>query len=100
MYTNEQNVISLAVTDPDLGFYEGADDTPALPVVKRREVNIYSKKWHAITVKPSVLKLSLIGKWKISESNKNLKIIHDNDSNSNLEVASSYGEASLLKLTN
>lgn len=46
MYQKQQNKISLSVTDPDLGFYEGPDDTPLLPDGKRKEVSIYSKKWY------------------------------------------------------
>ena len=100
MYQKQQNEISLSVTDPDLGFYDGPDDTPVLPNGKRKEVSIYSKSWYATPAKPSVVKLVLKGKWNLSESNKNVKIMYDIDGNSNLVVSCSYGEASLVKLIN
>jgi chondroitin-sulfate-ABC endolyase/exolyase len=100
MYQKQQNDISLSVTDPDLGFYAGPDDTPILPNGKRKEVSIYSKKWYDTPAKPSVVKLILKGKWKLKEINKNATIILDKNGNSILEVQCQYGEVSQIRLFN
>jgi chondroitin-sulfate-ABC endolyase/exolyase len=98
MYDKEQNDILLSVTDPDLGFYEGPDDTPLLPDGKRKEVSIYSKKWYATAAKPSIIKLVLKGIWKLKGDTKNATITFDKNGNSVLQVQCKYGEASQVKL--
>ncbi|MEO5996332.1 MAG: polysaccharide lyase beta-sandwich domain-containing protein [Chitinophagaceae bacterium] len=98
MYDKEQNEILLSVTDPDLGFYEGPDDTLLLPDGKRKEVSIYSKKWYATAAKPSIIKLVLKGIWKLKGDNKNVTITFDKMGNSVLQVQCKYGEASQVKL--
>lgn len=77
MYQQAPNEISLAVADPDLGFYEGPDDTPLLPDGNRKEVSIYSKKWYATEAKPSIVKLVLKGKWKLKGINESAAITFD-----------------------
>lgn len=98
MYQKQQNEISLSVTDPDLGFYAGPDDTPILPDGKRKEVSIYSKKWYDTPAKPSVVKLILKGKWKMKGINKNATISFDKMGNSVLQVLCKYGDATQLQL--
>lgn len=98
MYQQAPNEISLAVADPDLGFYEGPDDTPLLPDGNRKEVSIYSKKWYATEAKPSIVKLVLKGKWKLKGINESAAITFDKKGNSILQVRCKYGEASQVKL--
>jgi chondroitin-sulfate-ABC endolyase/exolyase len=98
MYQKQQNDISLSITDPDLGFYAGSDDTPILPNGKRKEVSIYSKKWYATPAKPSVVELVLKGKWKLKGVIKNATINFDKKGNSILQVQCKYADASLVKL--
>jgi len=51
MHQTKKDTIALSVTDPDLGFYEGPDDTPLLPDGKRKEVSIYSKNGMLLRLK-------------------------------------------------
>lgn len=98
MYQNKLNEISLSVTNPDLGFYKGADDTPLLPDGKRKEVSIYSKKWYGTAAKSSVVKLTIKGKWKLIGENKSQAIKLDTKGNSILSVTCSYGEPLTIAL--
>ncbi|MEO6916807.1 MAG: chondroitinase family polysaccharide lyase, partial [Chitinophagaceae bacterium] len=98
MYQKEINAISLSVTDPDLGFYKGPDDTPILPDGKRKEVSIYSKKWYATPATPSTIKLTLKGTWKLDDVSKNAAVSSDKEGNTILQVQCSFGNASRLRL--
>lgn len=100
MYQRTTNGIALSITDPDLNFYTGPDDTPILNNGKRKEVSIYSKKWYGTAAKPSVVKLTLKAKWKLTGQNKNQAIRYDTKGNSILSVVCSYGEPVLISLKN
>jgi chondroitin-sulfate-ABC endolyase/exolyase len=98
MYHKSEKLIALSVTDPDLGFYNGSDDTPILPDGKRKEVSIYSKKWYGTAAKPSVVKLTLKGKWRFASQNKNQVIKFDKAGNSILSVTCSNAEPIIISL--
>lgn len=98
MYQKSKSEITLSVTDPDLGFYQGPDDTPLLPDGKRKEVSIYSKKWYGSPAKPSAIKLTLKGKWKLTDNNKNYTTGIDSKGNSTILVPCKYGEPTVIML--
>lgn len=98
MRSEKEGSLTVTITDPDLAFYEGHDDTPLLPNGKRKEVSIYSKQWYKSPAKNSVITLVIKGKWKLFSQNKDCKIRIEKNGNTTLEVKCSNGQPSLFSL--
>ncbi len=64
MLKEENNKITLAVSDPDLRFYEGHSNDVDL-ALNRKELPGYSNYWHAANSIPSKIKVFLEGDWDI-----------------------------------
>lgn len=97
MYKNGINTIQISVTDPDLAFYSGPDDTPILPDGKRKEVSIYSKSWYTSPSQSSVIKITLRGAWQVKSESQDIKGINING-NTELSILCKYGIASQFNL--
>ena len=87
----------LAVTDPDLAFYKGEDDSPVVDG-KRQEVSIYSRKWYTNPSVPSVMKVTLKGKWKVDGDNPKVEKVEYGKNETYLYVHCEYGIASKLNI--
>lgn len=99
MYKVEADVLKLSVTDPDLAFYEGADDSPLTQDGKRKEVSIYSRSWYRSPSKPSTITLEIRGCWGAELQQPNLKEITIlANGNTRIRVSCADGIASDLKL--
>lgn len=99
MYQQSSDSISMSVTDPDLAFYSGPDDSPLTADGKRKEVSIYSRSWYKTNSKPSVVKLELKGAWKAAPSAAGRiqsKVLRNG--NTMLSVDCKYGIASAVRL--
>ena len=81
MYKQQGNKLLFSVTDPDLGFYEGPDDTPKTADGKRKEVSIYSKPWYISPSRHSLLTFILKGKWKLEQAQDKMTLSYNQDGN-------------------
>lgn len=97
MYKKDNSVIEIAVTDPDLAFYNGPDDTQILPDGKRKEESIYSKSWYGKPSQPSVVCVLVKGLWTVSSELGEVKSVRVNG-NTELHIPCKYGIASQFKL--
>lgn len=97
MYEKESSNISFSVTDPDLAFYTGADDTTILPNGKRKEESIYSKSWYSKPSQPSVVCVTVKGLWQVKSALSDIKTTVING-NTQLSIPCKYGIASVFKL--
>lgn len=98
MYEKQKNTIDFSLTDPDLAFYSGSDDSPITADGKRKEVSIYSRKWYTSPSKPSVVTVQIKGSWKLSTTNNDVKVLALADGNTQLTISCKYGLASQFKL--
>lgn len=98
MYTKQQNRLMIAVTDPDLAFYEGPDDSPLTPLGKRKEVSIYSRSWYRSPSKPSVVNLVIKGDWTTDGDDKMVKTVLQSDGNTLVSVNCNDGLTSSIVL--
>ncbi|MBB5438385.1 chondroitin-sulfate-ABC endolyase/exolyase [Pedobacter sp. AK017] len=98
MYHREGSSLSMSVTDPDLAFYEGPDDSPISPSGKREEVSIYSRSWYRSPSKPSVVKLLIKGSWTADPANKVLKAIPQAGGNTLVSINCKDGLVSSVQL--
>lgn len=98
MYQKNNRGFELSVTDPDLAFYSGADDTKILPNGKRKEESIYSKPWITAPSKPSIICLVVKGLWQVSSESGEVKSLIV-DGNTEVSVPCKYGIATPFKLT-
>lgn len=98
MYKKEGDELHISVTDPDLAFYEGPDDSPLTADGKRKEVSIYSRNWYRSPSKPAVLKLLLKGSWSLKTETNQLKAILQPDGNTLISVPCADGIASKIEL--
>jgi len=98
MYRNTKDSVSMSVTDPDLAFYSGPDDSPVDANGKRKEVSIYSKDWYRSASQPSVVELKIKGSWEVIPSGSTIKSTIQKDGNTLISVFCQYGLASEVKL--
>ncbi|MBV7440174.1 hypothetical protein KRX57_01950 [Weeksellaceae bacterium TAE3-ERU29] len=87
----------IAITDPDLAFYEGEDDSPVVDG-KRQEVSIYSREWYTTPSIPSVMKVTLKGKWKVEGDSAKVQKVEYGKNETYLYVHCEYGIATKLNL--
>lgn len=97
MYQQKGEQLSMSVTDPDLAFYEGPDDSPVMADGKRKEVSIYSRKWYRSPSKPSVVKLLIKGKWAAKSTKGNVESIVQADGNTLISVPCADGIATKIE---
>ena len=96
MYEKVSQLINLSVTDPDLAFYTGADDSPLNADGTRKEVSIYSRSWYTSPAKPSFLNITVKGLWQsISE---NVKVLRLSNGTTKLTISCKYGIATQIQL--
>lgn len=98
MYQLQENNLEINITDPDLRFYEGKEDTPLDENGKRREVSIYSRKWITNPSKPGTITIELKGRWKLIASSEIVKMTFTKDGGTMLTILCKYGEATTIKL--
>jgi chondroitin-sulfate-ABC endolyase/exolyase len=98
IYQEGSDKLNMSVTDPDLAFYTGPDDTPLTPDGKRKEVSIYSKSWYKTPAHPTVVDLVIKGKWKIQPNEKGVKAKMLSNGNTQLTINCKYGLATAMKL--
>lgn len=98
MYRNWADTLSLSVTDPDLAFYTGPDDSPVMSDGKRKEVSIYSRSWYNTPSHPSIVELIIKGRWKAASDEAEVKATLLGDGTTRLFVPCKYGLASKVKL--
>lgn len=97
MYQKSNSGFEMSVTDPDLAFYAGADDTPILQNGKRKEVSIYAKPWYTSSSQPSMVTVRVKGIWQVKSELNNIKWVTVNG-NTQLSIPCKYGIASQFKL--
>ncbi len=97
MYQKGNNTFDFSVTDPDLAFYAGPDDTKILADGKRKEESIYSKPWYGSPSQPSVVCLVVKGLWKVNATLTDVKTVYING-NTELSIPCKYSIASQFKL--
>lgn len=98
MYQQKGKQLSMSVTDPDLAFYEGPDDSPLTVDGKRKEVSIYSRSWYRSPAKPSVMKLLIKGSWDVKGVADGLEVSLQPDGNTLLSVKCADGIVSKIEL--
>jgi chondroitin-sulfate-ABC endolyase/exolyase len=98
MYHKDGGNLTMSVTDPDLAFYEGPDDSPLTVEGKRKEVSIYSRSWYRSPSKPSVMKLLIRGGWEVNADNEVYKAVLQPDGNTLLSINCKDGLASSIEL--
>jgi chondroitin-sulfate-ABC endolyase/exolyase len=98
MYQKNKDTLSMSVTDPDLAFYTGPDDSPLTPDGKRKEVSIYSRSWYKTPSQPSVVELVIKGQWKTILSGSKVKVIALSNGTTQLSIPCKYGLASKIEL--
>ncbi len=98
MYQKNDGALNMSVTDPDLAFYSGPEDSPLTAEGKRTEVSIYSRTWYKTPSKPSVVELVIKGQWKTSGKGSNIKAVALSNGNTKLSVPCEYGLASKVEL--
>ena len=97
MYKKENSGFNISVTDPDLGFYAGPDDTQILSDGKRKEESIYSKSWYGKPAQPSIVTVVVKGVWQVSSDGDGVTATTVNG-NTKLTIPCKYGIASKFKL--
>ena len=97
MYQKDKNSIEVSITDPDLAFYNGQDDTVILPNGKRKEESIYSKSWYGSPSQPSVVCITVKGIWQVKSSLNNIQTTIVNG-NTKISIPCKYGIASQFEL--
>jgi chondroitin-sulfate-ABC endolyase/exolyase len=98
MYQAQNEKLKLAVTDPDLAFYNGPDDSPLTATGKRKEVSIYSRNWYRAPSKPGVVQLLIKGRWALASDYKDVQLVVQPNGNTLLNMTCSYGAASTIEL--
>jgi chondroitin-sulfate-ABC endolyase/exolyase len=98
MYQKGKNTFDFSVTDPDLAFYSGPDDTQILANGKRKEESIYSKPWYGSPSQPSVVCVIVKGLWNVNSDSGNVKAVMING-NTELSIPCKYGIASTFSLS-
>ncbi|MEO5649872.1 MAG: chondroitinase family polysaccharide lyase [Ginsengibacter sp.] len=98
MYQKNNNTLNMSVTDPDLAFYTGPDDSPLTADGKRKEVSIYSRSWYKTPSQPSVVELIIKGRWKNVVAGSKIKITVLSNGNTQLSIPCEYGLASKIEL--
>lgn len=98
MYQRNNDTLNMSVTDPDLAFYSGPDDTPLTPDGKRKEVSIYSRKWYKTPSQPSVVDFVIKGKWHTVVPDGKIRVTYLSGGNTQISVPCEYGLASEVKL--
>jgi chondroitin-sulfate-ABC endolyase/exolyase len=99
MYQHTGAKLSMSVTDPDLAFYEGPDDSPKDASGKRKEVSIYSRNWYRSPARPSVVTLRIKGEWAAARNNDELvKAMVGKDGNTQLDIRCKDGLVSAVEL--
>lgn len=98
MYQKTDDSLCMSVTDPDLAFYTGPDDSPILPNGKRKEVSIYSRSWYKTAAKASVIILTIKGRWKMTASQSEAKTKILANGTTQLSIPCKYGLASKVAL--
>ena len=98
MYQKNNNTLNMSVTDPDLAFYTGPDDSPLTADGKRKEVSIYSRSWYKTPSQPSVVELIIKGRWKNVVAGGKIKITVLSNGNTQLSIPCEYGLASKIEL--
>jgi len=100
MYKESQNQLDLAIVDPDLAFYDGADETPKNPDGTRKEVSIYSRYWFKTPAQSTVLKVTLRGEWEaLTPDADAYSLEKTKEGNTLLHVYSKYGLTTNISLT-
>ncbi|MRJ07565.1 lyase [Ornithobacterium rhinotracheale] len=97
LYEKKGNDYQFAITNPDLGFFQGKDDTPIING-KRKEVSIYSRQWYGTPATPSVVKVVLNGLFEILP-NDAIKSVRRENRKTIIEVKCAYGIATKMNIT-
>jgi chondroitin-sulfate-ABC endolyase/exolyase len=98
MYQKNNDSLNMSVTDPDLAFYKGPDDTPLTPDGKRKEVSIYSKGWYKTPAQPTIVDLMIKGRWRTAIKGGRIQTALLSNGNTQLSIPCKYGLASKVKL--
>lgn len=65
MLREHDGVMEVAHVDPDLGLYEGRDESQYDAAGKRVEVSVYSRPWRNAVAKDRVSSLTFTGHWRV-----------------------------------
>lgn len=77
--------LTLSVVDPDLRLYAGVDADQYDSAGKRKEVSIYSRPWIANKSMPSLLELTLKGKWRLIGDEAQCRVVSHDDTSTTLQ---------------
>ncbi len=98
MYRVQNNTLEMNITDPDLRFYEGKDDTPVDENGKRKEVSIYSRKWITKPSKPGTVTIELKAGWRLVSSTEKVTTTVTKNGGLLLTILCKYGAATTIQL--
>lgn len=98
MYKKGGDELQMSVTDPDLAFYEGPDDSPLTADGKRKEVSIYSRSWYRSPSKPSTIKMLIKGSWGVKSLSDRFQANVQPDGNTMLSIECADGLTSKIEL--
>jgi chondroitin-sulfate-ABC endolyase/exolyase len=98
MYKEEEHLLNLSVTDPDLGFYEGEDETTLNLDGTRKEVSIYSRYWFKTPARPSEVNLEIKGNWEKASPAATYQLVKLTNGNTLIKVNCANGMATAVAL--
>lgn len=98
LYKENGNQLELSVTDPDLRFYQGKDDTPLNADGTRKEVSIYSRYWFKTPAQPSVVELKINGTWEKTNNSEVYSLTTDKEGNTIVQINCKYGLPSKINI--
>jgi chondroitin-sulfate-ABC endolyase/exolyase len=85
MTKETEDGLTLSVVDPDLRLYTGVDADQYDDTGKRKEVSIYSRPWIANESMPSLLELTLKGRWRLPGDEPRCRIMSRDDTFTTLQ---------------
>lgn len=76
MLRENGSVLEVAYADPDLGLYEGRDESQYDVAGKRVEVSVYSRPWRSALAKDRVSSLTFAGQWRVAPNEGGRVTVH------------------------
>ena len=85
MLKQKNDVLEMALTDPDLNLYQGIDQSQYNDAGIMREVSIYSRAWRYSVPQKKTTRLTLAGQWKAAKDDR-YRVIKTIKGNTIIEV--------------
>lgn len=98
MAQQRHNLLSMAVVDPDLGFYADNDHTQIDKHGDPRNDNIYAKQWAKHNPPPKTVKLTLKERWRDVSPSQHYRIVSTSKDTTVIEIISDASTPVQLEL--